>query len=400
VTSRSSSTAAFIGLVALLNAMVAMSIDTMLPAIGDIAGELGATGVNSRQFVLTALFAGLCAGQLVYGPLSDSIGRKPAIFAGLAIYMVGTLICLFAVNFDMMLAGRAIEGIGAAGPRIVTMAMVRDREGGAGMARIMSFAMTIFILVPIVAPGVGQLVLLIAHWRAIFVIFLAVAAIAAVWLALGQPETLSKENRKPLSISALWAAAMTVFKTPVTIGYTAASGFIFGAFVSYLGTSQQIFAEQYGQGKLFAVYFAFLAAAIGIASILNARFVMRFGMRALSKNALRILVAISSLFLVFSLLFGGHPPFWAFLAFMFANFFFNGILFGNYNALAMEPMGRIAGMAASITGTITTFVSLVIGTLIGQLYDGTVIPLIGGFAGLAIAALIASEWAERNRQAA
>ncbi len=394
---REPSNAEFIALVALLTAMVAMSIDTMLPALGTIATELGARQENSRQYVLTALFAGLCIGQLLYGPLSDSIGRKPAIMAGLAIYGVGTVLCAFAANFETMLIGRAVQGFGASGPRIVSMAMVRDRQAGAGMAKVMSLVMSIFILVPIIAPAIGQLVLLVASWRAIFYGLLVIAAITGLWLTLRQPETLSLENRAPMRIGALARAAASVVTTPVTIGYTLAAGFVFGAFVTYLGTSQQIFSVQYGQGNLFALYFGSLAVAIGLASILNSRLVMRFGMRTLSKLALRSSVLLSLIFFVYCVIVGGHPPLAVFMIYMFANFFCNGILFGNYNALAMEPMGEIAGMAASIIGTITTFVSLVTGTLIGQIYDGTLIPLVGGFAGLGLAALISSELAEARK---
>jgi DHA1 family bicyclomycin/chloramphenicol resistance-like MFS transporter len=389
--------AEFVALVALLTAMVAMSIDTMLPALGTIATDLGAVNPNSRQYVLTTVFAGLCAGQLLYGPLSDSIGRKPAILAGLIMYATGALLCLFAPNFQIMLAGRIIQGFGAAGPRIVSIAMVRDRQAGAAMARVMSLVMSIFILVPIVAPSVGQVILLFANWRAIFGGFLLIAGIAGLWLWLRQPETLVPERRSPMRLVSLAAAARAVVATPVTIGYSLAAGFIFGSFVSYLGMSQQIFAEQYGQGTLFPVYFGLLAIGIGIAAAVNARLVGRFGMRSLSKWALRASVALSLAFLVLATAASGHPPLFAFVTYMFANFFCCGILFGNYNALAMEPMGAIAGMAASIVGSLTSLVSLVLGTAIGQLYDGTVIPMIGGFAGLGIAALIVTEIAERHR---
>ncbi len=389
--------AEFIVLVALLNAMVAMSIDTMLPAIGSIASELGAVDPNSRQFIITSFFGGMTLGTLIYGPWSDSIGRKPAIYAGLALYAVGSLMCLFATNFEMMLIGRFVQGFGAAAPRIVSIAMVRDGSAGAAMAKVMSFVMTVFMLVPILAPSVGQLVLFIASWRFIFLGFLVMGAIVGVWLWLRQPETLPRERRAPLSPRALAAAARDVVRHPVTMGYTLAVGSIFGSFICYLGTSQQIFAEQYGQGELFAVWFGVFAIAIAMAMILNAKLVMRYGMRNLSKWALRASIVLSALFLLAGLLMNGHPPLWMLGVYLFANFFCSGILFGNYNAIALEPMGRIAGMAAAISGALSSLIAILTGSYIGQLYDGTVIPLAAGFTVLGLAAFGLTEWAERRR---
>jgi DHA1 family bicyclomycin/chloramphenicol resistance-like MFS transporter len=387
----------FIILVALLNAMVAMSIDTMLPAIGQIAEQLGAADPNSRQFIITSFFAGMTLGTLIYGPWSDSIGRKPAIFVGLGFYAAGSLMCLFATSFEVMLIGRFIQGFGAASPRIVSIAMVRDGSAGAAMARVMSFVMTVFMLVPIMAPTIGQLVLLVASWRAIFAGFLVMGLIAGLWLWLRQAETLPRDRRSPLSGEALLSAAIQVLRHPVAMGYTLATGCIFGSFICYLGTSQQLFAEQYGQGEFFAIWFGVFAIAIAMAMMLNARLVMKYGMRNLSKWALRGNIILSALFLVASLFTAGHPPLWLLGTYLFANFFCCGLLFGNYNAIALEPMGRIAGMAAAISGAGSSLIAIVAGGLIGQQYDGTVLPLAAGFTGLGLLALAATEWAERRR---
>lgn len=394
---RSGPTFEFIALVALLNAMVALSIDTMLPALGTMAEELAAASANDRQLVITTFFAGVSLGVLVYGPLSDTTGRKPAIFAGLGLYGLGTILCMLATSFPVLLLGRTIQGFGAAAPRVVSIAMVRDGSAGPAMARVMSFVMSVFMVVPILAPGVGQLILLVADWRTIFVMFFATAAIATLWLALRQAETLPRERRSPLSPAALLSAAGVFFGNAVAFGYTLAAGFIFGAFINYLSTSQQIFAEQYGQGKWFALWFAVFALALGIAMQLNGRLVMRFGMRTLSKFALRAEILWSAAFLLAALPLGGHPPLWLLGTYLFVNFFFCGILFGNYNALAMEPMGRIAGMAAAMSGALSQLMALSIGGLVGRFYDGTVIPLAAAYAGLGLLAFIASEWAERRR---
>jgi MFS transporter, DHA1 family, multidrug resistance protein len=388
----------FILLVALLNAMVAMSIDTMLPAVGTIAQELGAADTNSRQFIITVFFAGMTLGTLLYGPWSDSIGRKPAIGVGLGFYALGSLICLVSTSFEMMLIGRFIQGFGASAPRIVSIAMVRDGQGGAAMARVMSFVMMVFMLVPMLAPSIGQLVLLVASWRFIFVGLLAFGVIAGIWLWLRQVETLPRERRSPLSVAALMEAAGQVLRHPVAMGYTLAVGAVFGSFIVFLGTSQQIFAEQYGQGGYFALWFALFAGGMALSMMVNARLVMRYGMRLISKLALRTFLVLSVLFLGVSIAYGGHPPLALLAIFLFVTFFCNGLLFGNYNAIAMEPMGRIAGMAASISGALSSLIAILTGGFIGQLYDGTVIPLIAGFTGLGIVTFALVEWAERRRR--
>ncbi|WP_421695879.1 multidrug effflux MFS transporter [Aestuariivirga sp.] len=388
----------FILLVALLNAMVAMSIDTMLPAIGSIAHELGAVDPNSRQFIITTFFGGLTLGTLIYGPWSDSLGRKPTIGFGLAIYALGTLICLFSFNFPMILIGRFIQGFGASAPRIVSIAMVRDGQAGAAMARVMSFVMMVFMLVPMLAPSIGTLVLIFANWRFIFLGFLAVGVIAGLWLWLRQDETLPRDKRTPLAVSNLLSAAGEVLRNPIAMGYTVAAGTIFGAFIVYLGTSQQVFAELYGQGPYFALWFAFFACGMALAMLANARLVMRLGMRKLSKLSLRVFVVLAVLFLCVSLFYNGLPPLWMMAAYLFVSFFCSGLLFGNFNAIAMEPMGRIAGMAAAIIGSLSSLIAIVTGGYIGQLYNGTVIPMVAGFAGLGLVTFAVTEWAERHRR--
>lgn len=387
----------FICLVALLNAVVAMAIDMMLPALGIIAAELGATDPNHRQFIITALFAGLTLGTLIYGPASDTIGRKPAIFIGLFIFAIGAALCLFANSFEMMLIGRFIQGLGAASPGFVAMAMVRDGYAGSAMARIMSFVMSVFMLVPILAPSIGQLILFVAHWRVIFVLFLLLAIVAALWLGLRQPETLPQNKRRPYSLRALTSAGLEAVRHPVTIGYTFASGFIFSGLVAYLGSSQQIFGEQYQQGSYFALWFAGFAVALALAMIVNSRFVMRFGMRKMTRYALYFSTLLSAIFVVVAILFDGMPPLSLFGLYFFLNFFCTGLLFGNYNALALEPVGHIAGMAAAISGFISSMLSIIGGSIVGQAYDGTVIPLVSGFAVFGGLAILVTEWAEARR---
>lgn len=393
----SSRSVEFILLVALLNAVVAMSIDMMLPAVGIIAAELGASDPNHRQFIITALFMGMTLGTLIYGPASDSIGRKPAIFIGLVIFALGATICLFARSFEILLLGRFIQGLGAASPGFVAMAMVRDGHAGSAMARIMSFVMTVFMLVPILAPSIGQLILFVAHWRAIFVLFLGLAIVAALWLGFRQEETLPKDKRRPYSLRVLADAGYEAARNPVTMGYTFASGFIFSGLVAYLGTSQQIFSEQYQQGALFALWFAGFAVALALAMIVNGRFVMRFGMRKMTRYALYFSTVMSALFVIVAIFYDGMPPLPVFGLYVFLNFFCTGLLFGNYNALALEPVGHIAGMAAALSGFLSSLLSIIGGSLVGQAYHGTVTPLVIGFAIFGALAVLVTEWAEGRR---
>ena len=390
----------FIALVALTMSLVAMAIDTMLPALGAMATELGAAHPNDRQLVLSAFFGGLMVGQVLYGPASDSFGRRPALFFGIALFIAGNLTCALTHSFGLLLAGRVLAGFGAAGPRIVSIALVRDAYAGRGMARVMSFVSTVFILVPVLAPSIGQAVLAVTSWRAIFAALVLIAALTWLWLLLRQPETLPADRRVPFSLRGIARGVAETFRTPITLGYMVATGVIFGAFISYLSTAQQIFQEQYGAGKLFPVYFGMLAAGIGVASFVNGGLVMRFGMQRLSRLALLAASSLSIIALVAAAWrWHGHPPLVALLAYLMLCFFFNGILFGNFNARAMEPMGHIAGVAAAITGSVSTLVALAIGTPFGRAYDGTVLPLIAGSMTCGLLARAITSWAERKASA-
>ncbi|MCE7986933.1 MAG: Bcr/CflA family efflux MFS transporter [Caldilinea sp. CFX5] len=388
--------AEFVALMACMTAMVALSIDAMLPALATIAQDLGAQRANDSQLIVSLIFLGLSIGQIFYGPLSDSTGRKPAIYLGIGIYIIGSLLAFLAWNFQIMLIGRFLQGIGAAGPRSVAVALVRDQYAGRAMARVMSFVMTVFILVPIVAPMLGQGILLVAHWRAIFGLYLLLALLVGGWFMLRQPETLASERRIPFQVGRIGGAFREVFINRIALGYTVMAGLASGGFVGYLNSAPQIFQQQYGLGAQFPFYFATLALALGSASYVNAQLVMRFGMRALSRWALLILGSLSLLFLLIAWGFAGQPPLWGLMAYLLLGFFAVGILFGNLNARAMEPLGHIAGVGAAVVGSLSTLISTLIGGMIGQSYNGTVLPLVGGFALMSVLALLVMMWAEKR----
>ena len=384
----------FVILMALMTSMVALSIDAMLPALPAIAGDLGVERLNDSQYVILVFFAGMSLGQLFFGPLSDSIGRRPAIIAGVVLYTGASLLCLFTADFAQMLAGRLLQGIGAAGPRIVTVALVRDRFKGREMARVMSFMMMIFILVPVFAPALGQGILLVADWRAIFALFVALAIGVGAWFWVRQPETLAPDLRLRFSFAKLMLDTAGILRQREALGYTLTMGFVFGAFIGYLSSSQQIFQVQYGLGNLFPLYFGILAAVIGFAALVNARLVMRFGMRRLSRSALAASGWLSLAFLLPAWWHDGQPGLWLLMIYLLVLFFCYGVLFGNLNAMAMEPLGHIAGLGSSLVGSLSTLVSVIFGILVADAYDGTVLPMVLGFALLGFAALVILRWTE------
>ena len=384
----------FLALVALLMSLPALSTDAMLPALPAIGHDLGVPRRNDVQFVVTAMLFGLALGQVVFGPLSDRIGRKPAIHAGLGLYMAGCLMSVFAPVFEVMIASRIVQGIGLAGPRIVIIALVRDQYEGREMARLMSFAIAVFVLVPTIAPALGQGIQWLAGWRAIFATFFAVAAIGFTWLALRQPETLPAARRRTLSPRTVWAAVLEILRIRTARGYILATACAFAPFIAYLSSAQQIFQEGYRVGVLFPVYFGVLALAIGGASLVNARLVLKYGMRRITRAAAVSITLVSVVAWALALAFDGLPPLWLFMAYLLAVFVSFGHLFGNLNALAMEPLGHIAGVGAAVVASLPTFVAVPFGALVGLTFDGTMYVQISAFAVFGAGALAAMRWAE------
>ncbi len=387
--------AEFVALLAFMVSIMAMATDIMLPALALIGQDLRVGDPNNVQLVVSSLFLGFSIGQLVVGPLSDRYGRRPVILGGYAVFLAGCLLSIVATDLSAMLMGRVLQGLGAAAPRVIGVSLIRDGYAGRAMARIMSIIMSVFILVPAIAPLLGQGLIMVLPWRSTFVALLASAVIAAVWFGTRQPETLARENRRDLSAKTLIDGCREALSDRTVFGYTLTLGFIFGAFISYLGASRQIFQDTLGAGEMFAIYFGLAALAIGAASLLNSMLVMRLGMRLLSHSALIALTLLSGAFLAVFHGLEGQPSIALFMTWQLAAFFCVGLLFGNLNALAMEPLGHMAGLGAALIGAISTFISLPFGWLIGQLYDGTVLPLVGGFFVLGLAALITARWTER-----
>lgn len=384
----------FVILVTLMISLAALAIDAMLPSLPQIGSDLGVQNVNDRQLVVSVLFLGMAVGQLFFGPLSDKTGRKPAIYAGYILFIAGALLSVLATNFKLMLIGRLLQGAGISSPRAVSLALVRDRYEGRAMARVMSFAMTVFIIVPLLAPTFGQAILLFSGWRAIFLCLMLIAIITIVWFALRMPETLAEENRTSFSLQQIISTIREILKIRIASGYTVTAGLISGMFLGYLNSTQQIFQEQYALGVSFPLYFAFISLSLGMASLTNARLVMRFGMRFLAGRSLYLIFGLSILALGIALLTAGYPPLWILVVYLMMTFFGIGILFGNLNALAMEPLGHLAGIGAAVVGSLSTLISMVLGTIIGRSYNGTILPLVSSIAILTALAIIVVRWTE------
>jgi DHA1 family bicyclomycin/chloramphenicol resistance-like MFS transporter len=297
-----------------------------------------------------------------------------------------------------MLAGRILQGLGLAGPRSMVLALVRDQYHGRDMARIMSTIMSIFIMVPVFAPSIGQGILLVAGWRTIFIALMAMSLIVLVWFGWRQPETLAPRHRLPFSFRKIAQALVEVCRHRIALAYTIVAGFVVGAFLGYLSSAQQIFQGLYGKGLLFPLIFGILGTSVGSALLFNSRIVMRLGMRRLVDKAMAALAVLSTSYFIIDYLFGGRSPFWMLMVFLLAAFFCIGFLFGNLNAIAMNPMGHIAGTASAVVGALSTFLSVPIAFVIGRLYNDTTLPLVGGFALLSIASLIIMRWANRPQR--
>lgn len=368
----------FIALMAALMSIVALALDALLPALDIIGIAVGNADPAANQLLITLFFLGMGTGPLLFGPISDSVGRKPVVYLGFAIFIGASALCVLASSLKWMIVGRILQGMSLSAPRTISIAMIRDRFSGDYMARIMSFVTVVFILVPVVAPAFGKLVLDTLGWEAIFYVQVVFSLVVSYWFWKRQPETLPVENRNTFQAGRILRGFREVLGYRRTMVFTAIWGFVTGSFLVYLSTSQQIFEVQYRMPEMFPYLFAGLAITIGTATLINGWLVIKFGMRRLITVSL---VAFTLNSLLYALLFaGGTNPHMAFLMFFLAlQFFAVGFLFGNLRSMAMEPLGHIAGIGAAITGFIATLMSVPISALIGSFVISSALPLFQGF---------------------
>lgn len=373
------SKAEFIALIAMMFATIAFSIDSMLPALPEIGQELSPEAVNRAQLILTSFVLGMGVGTFFTGPLSDAFGRKPVIYGGAALYILASAVALFSSSLELVLAARVAQGRGAAGPRVVAMAVVRDLYAGRQMARIVSIAMLIFTLVPAVAPLLGAGVIALVGWRGIFVSFILFAGIVVLWLGLRLPESLPVENRRPFRGPLLADAVCQMFAHPTVRLSILVQTFCMGTLFTMLTMVQPVYDVIHGRAESFPFWFALVALISGSASLLNAALVVRLGMRRMVTWSLGAQIVITTGMIASGWVeLSPDVQFGLFVAWQTSVFFMAGTTLGNLNAIAMEPMGHIAGMAASVIGAVSTVLAAAIAAPIGLLFDGSMAPLTTG----------------------
>lgn len=369
----------FIALMASLMSIVALSIDALLPALSQIGIAVKNPNTTDNQLLITMIFLGLGSGQLIFGPLSDSFGRKPIVMFGFVVFAIASFICVAATSLEMMVVGRILQGVGLSAPRSISISIIRDSYKGDYMARVMSFVTALFILIPVIAPALGKFLLDNYSWQAIFYVQLGFGVVVAIWFWLRQPETLKDEYRVKFDKYIFINGLKEVLKHKETIGFTVISGFITGSFMVFLSASQHIFEVQYDLVEEFPYIFAGMAVAVGSSTFLNGTLVVRLGMRRLAFIALILFCCVS---IIYSVLFWSstNPSLWMLILFMAMQFFTLGFLFGNLRAIAMEPIGHIAGIGSAITGFLSTVMAVPMATYIGGFVKNTALPLFIGFA--------------------
>lgn len=375
----------FVAMMAALMSIVALAIDAILPAISNIGEAIKSTDPREHQLLVTMIFLGLGVGQLFFGPISDSFGRKPVVYVGFTIFLLASVICLYAPSLEIMVVGRILQGIGLSAPRTISISIIRDTYEGDYMAKIMSFVVAFFILVPVVAPAIGKLILDAAGWKSIFYVQMVFVLLVATWFWKRQKETLHPEYKIPFTRHVFIDGVKEFIKYRETVAFTLTSGLVTGAFLVYLSSAQHIFEDQYALKEMFPYIFAGLAVSIGLSTFLNGTLVMRFGMRKLSLMATIVFCVIA---IVYSITFlnSPNPSIYVLVGFLSIQFFCLGFMWGNFRSIAMEPIGHIAGIGAAINGFVSTLLSIPIATFIGEFVKDTVWPL---FAGLAICGLCA-----------
>lgn len=385
----------FVALMAALMAVNALSIDAMLPVLPQIGEALGIVAENEQQWVITSYLLGFGGAQLFYGPLADHFGRKPVLLTGLAIYAVFTVIAAFAASLGVMILARALQGMGAAATRVLAITIIRDCYSGRVMARVMSLTFIVFLAAPVIAPSLGQAIAFVAPWQWIFGALAAFGAAVTFWAWRRLPESLHAGDRRAMSPDGILQAFRLTLSSRIAVGYMLALTAMLGSLFGFINSVQQVFADALSAPGLFTTVFALTAGCMAVASYLNSRIVERAGTRRVSHLALLGFTAIAGAHGLFAL--AGYETVWAFAGFQAAMMFCFGLIGPNFNSIAMEPLGNIAGTGSSVIGFVTTVAGALIGFYVGQQFDGTVIPLTLGFFGCGLAALLIVGVTERGR---
>ncbi|CAN5779055.1 multidrug effflux MFS transporter [soil metagenome] len=387
----------FTALLAVSMALAALGIDLMLPAFSAIRADLGLDPSSTAVAgLITAYFLGLAVGQLAYGPIADRYGRRPALYLGFAIYGVAALVTAVAPSLPLLLGARFVWGVGAASPRVVALAMVRDTFEGEQMARTMSFVFAVFILIPIVAPTLGAALVAVVSWRWLFAVCAVAVAVVAVW-GLRLPETLHPDHRMELRFDRVARAAKVVVSNRQAAGYGLAMTALYGVFTSYLASAEIIFGETFDSAAAFPYLFGVVAAVMGCAMLANAAIVERVGTRRLAHIVLLAYVVLAGGLVAVAVATGGRPPLPVFVVGLAAMLGAHALLIPNFNTIAMAPMASVAGTASSVIGAVQIAIGALLGALLDRAFDGTILPLSLGFLGYGIVAMALVLWVERGR---
>ncbi len=387
--------AEFVALTAMLMALNALAIDIMLPALPQMGADFAVREENDRQMIIISYMLGFGVSQLFYGPLTDRFGRRSVLFISLACYTVAAIMCVFAPTFELLIAARVFMGASAGGSRVIAVSAARDLYVGRQMAKVMSLVMIVFMSAPIVAPFFGQLMLKVMSWHGIFWLLAIFGMVMFLWVLVRMPETLPLDRRVPLNIPTMLRNYGKVIRTREALGYTIASGFLFGGMMSYISSSEQLYHEVYDTGDWFALWFAGAAVAMSISNLINSRLVEKLGMRRISHAALIGFVVVSVIHALIAL--QGPVPFPIFYTLLLLAFFMIGFQGPNYNAIAMEPLGALAGSGAALIGFASSFVSACIGGLVARQFDGTITPIFLGHVVVGALALITIFITERGK---
>lgn len=385
----------FIAIVASMMALNALAIDIMLPAFPDIVSGLGLDDANRVQFVLLSYIIGFGGAQLFFGPVSDRFGRRAPLFFGIALYAVCSIAGAFAPNFEFLLIARFIQGIGAAGTRVIALSVVRDTHSGRAMAATMSMVMMVFMVVPVFAPMIGQVIVLAGDWHLIFIFMAVISLAVGAWAMFRLPETLAPGHRRPLTLASVLEAFRIILTNRTALFYTLATSFYFGSLFAFLNVAQPIYVGIYGLGAYFPLAFGAVAVAMAGSAFLNSRLVGRFGQRRLSHTALIAYLGFALLLAAFATI--GPVPFWLFFLISFLMMPLFGFVGSNFNSIAMEPLGAIAGTASSTLGFAQTVGGGLVGAAIGQAFNGTIFPLAAGYAIVSTISIIMVLIAEKGR---
>jgi DHA1 family bicyclomycin/chloramphenicol resistance-like MFS transporter len=367
----------FVALIAALGTIVAAAIDVMLPALPNMGDAFMVANPNDRSLVLTVFLIGLGLPQLVVGPLTDRFGRRTPLLIGLVIYSIAALAAPLAPSFGALLLLRFVQGMGAAAVSVASQATVRDLYSGRAMAEIMSMVWSVFMIVPILAPGVGQVILLTGPWQLIFAFMGGLGIIFGAWGYFRLAETLMPANRRGLSFRVIIEGFAIVLGNRSSLFYGLAGVFMFGGVLGLVNSAQQIYVGIYGLGAFFPIAFAVAPITFAVAFLLNSRLVNRFGMRRLAHGSMVAFVAITGTWLTFAL--AGFMPLWLFIGMLTLTVLSQGLAWGNVGALAMEPLGEVAGTASAVFGSFSTVGAALLAYGIAQTFNGTTVPVIGAF---------------------